>query len=113
MNKTKKIYVVDNGGQWTHRIWRVVGDLGYQTKIIHLLTIIDNPSRKGEDRQNIAFIFILGPIKKTGEHDDEVENIYWFNLEKLPVESEFAFDHYQIIELYKKYLREKFPLPRF
>ena len=29
-----KIYVVDNGGQWTHREWRVLRDLGVETKII-------------------------------------------------------------------------------
>jgi GMP synthase (glutamine-hydrolysing) len=29
-----KIHVVDNGGQWTHREWRVLRDLGVETKII-------------------------------------------------------------------------------
>ncbi|MEM4347711.1 MAG: GMP synthase subunit A [Candidatus Altiarchaeota archaeon] len=29
-----KIYIVDNGGQWTHREFRVVRDLGYEAKII-------------------------------------------------------------------------------
>lgn len=29
-----KIYVVDNGGQWTHRIWRVLREIGCDTKII-------------------------------------------------------------------------------
>jgi GMP synthase (glutamine-hydrolysing) len=29
-----KIDVVDNGGQWTHREWRVLRDLGSTTKII-------------------------------------------------------------------------------
>jgi len=29
-----KIYVVDNGGQWTHRQWRVLRDLGAETMII-------------------------------------------------------------------------------
>jgi len=29
-----KIYVVDNGGQWTHREWRVLRDLEVDTKII-------------------------------------------------------------------------------
>lgn len=29
-----KIYVVDNGGQWTHREWRVLKYLGAETKII-------------------------------------------------------------------------------
>ncbi len=29
-----KVYVVDNGGQWTHREWRVLRDLDVDTKII-------------------------------------------------------------------------------
>ena len=29
-----RIFVVDNGGQWTHREWRVLRDLGADTKII-------------------------------------------------------------------------------
>ncbi len=31
---TVRIDVVDNGGQWTHREWRVLRDLGAETKII-------------------------------------------------------------------------------
>jgi GMP synthase (glutamine-hydrolysing) len=34
MSSQTKIYVVDNGGQWTHRIWRVLRDLDCNTKII-------------------------------------------------------------------------------
>ena len=29
-----KVYVIDNGGQWTHREWRVLRDLEVDTKII-------------------------------------------------------------------------------
>jgi GMP synthase (glutamine-hydrolysing) len=29
-----KVYVVDNGGQWTHREWRVLKYLGVDTKIV-------------------------------------------------------------------------------
>jgi len=29
-----RIYVVDNGGQWTHREWRTLRDLGIDTKIV-------------------------------------------------------------------------------
>ncbi|MGC8608681.1 MAG: GMP synthase subunit A [Thermoplasmata archaeon] len=29
-----KIYVIDNGGQWTHREWRVLKELGVETKIV-------------------------------------------------------------------------------
>ena len=33
-NKMVRIYVVDNGGQWTHREWRMLRDLGVETKIV-------------------------------------------------------------------------------
>jgi GMP synthase (glutamine-hydrolysing) len=32
--KMVRIYVVDNGGQWTHREWRTLRDLGVETKIV-------------------------------------------------------------------------------
>ena len=34
MSRPMKLYVVDNGGQWTHRIWRVLREIGCETKII-------------------------------------------------------------------------------
>jgi GMP synthase (glutamine-hydrolysing) len=33
-----RVYVVDNGGQWTHRIWRVLREIGCETKIIQNTT---------------------------------------------------------------------------
>jgi GMP synthase (glutamine-hydrolysing) len=42
MSKPAKVYVVDNGGQWTHRIWRVVRELGCETKIIPNTTPVDH-----------------------------------------------------------------------
>src|SRR5207245_9141314 len=29
-----RVYVVDNGGQWTHREWRVLKYLGVETKMV-------------------------------------------------------------------------------
>ena len=29
-----KVYVIDNGGQWTHREWRVLKYLGVETRIV-------------------------------------------------------------------------------
>src|SRR5437667_12465550 len=29
-----RVYVVDNGGQWTHREWRVLKYIGVDTKIV-------------------------------------------------------------------------------
>jgi len=37
-----KIYVVDNGGQWTHREWRVLRYLNVETKIIPNTTKIED-----------------------------------------------------------------------
>lgn len=38
MGKNKiKIYIIDNGSQWTHREWRMLRDLGVETKIISKL----------------------------------------------------------------------------
>ncbi len=34
MSNNLKVYVVDNGGQWTHREWRVLRDLEVETEII-------------------------------------------------------------------------------
>ena len=37
-----KIYVIDNGGQWTHREWRVLRDLGADTEIVANTTPFEN-----------------------------------------------------------------------
>jgi len=41
MSSPVKICVVDNGGQWTHRIWRVLRELGCDSKIISNTTPVD------------------------------------------------------------------------
>ena len=38
MSRPVKVYVVDNGGQWTHRIWRVLREIGCDSKIIPNIT---------------------------------------------------------------------------
>jgi GMP synthase (glutamine-hydrolysing) len=34
MSSSVRVYVIDNGGQWTHRIWRVLRELSCETRII-------------------------------------------------------------------------------
>jgi GMP synthase (glutamine-hydrolysing) len=41
MSNPVKVYVVDNGGQWTHRIWRVLRELECDSKIIPNTTPVD------------------------------------------------------------------------
>lgn len=40
MSRAVKVYVVDNGGQWTHRIWRVLREVGCDSKIIPNTTAV-------------------------------------------------------------------------
>jgi len=44
-----KIYVVDNGGQWTHREWRTLRDLDVETKIIPNTTSFEDIIKEGID----------------------------------------------------------------
>ena len=76
-----------------------------------MLKISDDPYRKGEDRQNVVFLYFADAVEKTGEPDWESTEQKWFPLDEIPAEVEMAFDHTEYIELYKKYLAEKFPLP--
>lgn len=89
----------------------IMEESGYKVNNIKLLTIIDNPKRRNEDRQNIAFIFICQALKKTGDSDWEVDDQKWFDLSDLPPKEEIAFDHYQSIKLYLDCLKNKTPLP--
>jgi len=36
-----KIVVINNGGQWTHKIWRVIGNLGHEADILPNTTPTD------------------------------------------------------------------------
>lgn len=82
-------------------------ETGYEIKIEKFLTVIHNPNRNNEDRQNIAFLFVASPLKKIGESDKEVTELKWFNLDTLPPDEEIAFDHKQHIDLYKRSLIEE------
>jgi len=41
MSRPVRVYVADNGGQWTHRIWRVLRELSCESKIIPNTTPVD------------------------------------------------------------------------
>jgi GMP synthase (glutamine-hydrolysing) len=44
-----KIYVVDNGGQWTHREWRRLRDLDVDTKIVANTTLLNELTKEKID----------------------------------------------------------------
>ncbi|KKP59713.1 MAG: NUDIX family hydrolase [Candidatus Roizmanbacteria bacterium GW2011_GWA2_34_18] len=89
----------------------VMEESGWEIDRLQLFQINDNPQRPKEDRQNVDIIFIANAVKQTKTSDEEVSKLQWFDLDKLPPKEEIAFDHGENLELYKKYLKEKFPLP--
>ena len=92
-------------------IREVMEESGWEINDLKLFRINDNPNHPLEDRQNVDFIFISDAVKQTGSSDEEVYHLQWFDLDKLPAKGQIAFDHGDSLELYKKYLKEKFPLP--
>jgi 8-oxo-dGTP diphosphatase len=85
-------------------IREVFEETGYRVSDLKLFTIIDNPKRRNDEKQNIGFVFICNALEKDGEPDKESTEQKWFDLDNLPSQEEMAFDHSQII---KAYLRNK------
>lgn len=75
-------------------------ETGYESKGVQLIRIIDKPYRKGEDRQNVEFSFLVELGEKTSESDDESSAVEWFDLDNLPNEEDFAFDHFETLKFY-------------
>ncbi|OGK45501.1 hypothetical protein A3B40_00600 [Candidatus Roizmanbacteria bacterium RIFCSPLOWO2_01_FULL_37_16] len=79
--------------------------------LLALLRINDNPDRPKEDRQNVDIIFFAKAVKQIKSADEEVKKLQWFDLDKIPPRDQIAFDHGDDLELFMKYIKEKFPIP--
>lgn len=73
-------------------------ETGFDALEVKLFKVIDKPNRKGEDRQNVDFVFIVKVGEKVSESDSEIKEVVWFDLNNLPGEEEFAFDHFETIQ---------------
>ena len=89
----------------------VMEEGGWEIGDLQLLRINDNPKRPKEDRQNVDVSFIAEAIKQIKASDEEVEELKWFDLDKLPPKDLFAFDHRDTVNLYIKYLQGNIKLP--
>lgn len=89
----------------------VLEETGYQLTSVTLLRVNSSPNRRGEDRQNIQFLFVARAGDKTGEPDWESEALAWFEPNQLPKSTQLAFDHEQSLDLYKKSLSTHLDLP--
>lgn len=86
-------------------------ETGYKVNGLLLLRINGNPDRPKEDRQNVDFVFVAYLGEKIGSHDFEIDNVELFDLDKLPEKEEFAFDHYENVQLFLRYQKEHFDIP--
>ena len=88
-------------------------ETGLKVKSLKLLHICDNPFRPNDNgRQNVSIIFTADLLTTKLTPSEESPELKWFDLGKLPPKSEFAFDHFKEIQLYKKYLKKNFLLPQ-
>lgn len=86
-------------------------ELAIEITNLKLIHIVDNPNRPNEDRQNINFVFIADFGSGEIVTSEEVAEVNWFDLENLPPKEEIAFDFYDELMFYKKYLKESFTIP--
>lgn len=88
-------------------------ETGWVIDNLNLLTVSDSLDPVKEERQNISFVFIANPIKKTGQPDWESTEIKWFDLNNLPSAKDTAFNHLEYIKIYQSFLDGKVKLPVF
>lgn len=81
-------------------------ETGWKVTDINLFMVNDNPDRPHEDRQNVSLVFVATATEKVGGHDNENSDIKWFSLDDLPPAREMAFDHLEVIEAYKRHLKD-------
>ncbi len=86
-------------------------ETGWEGEVLSLFFIKTDPHRPHEDRQNVAFYFIVNPIRKTGENDWESTEISWVPIRKLPPPDDLAFDHGEAVSLYLTYRVAPHTLP--
>jgi ADP-ribose pyrophosphatase YjhB (NUDIX family) len=77
-------------------------ETGWDGRVISLLRINSRPDRPQEDRQNVAFDFVVTPLEKSGEPDTESSRVEWIPIERLPPLDTLAFDHGDTIRSYRQ-----------
>ena len=75
-------------------------ETGWDGRVSALLRINSRPDRPREDRQNVAFDFVITPLEKIGEPDKESSAVEWVPIDRLPPLQTLAFDHGETVQLY-------------
>lgn len=89
-------------------------ETGWSTRVLYVLRLSANPHRRHDALwQNIGIDYVLEAIHKEKDGDWESSEVTWFSLDNLPDSQMFAFDHFEIISLYKQFLDGKVSVPFF
>lgn len=91
----------------------ILEETGYESEVITIFRIVDRPRMKGDDRQNIDFIYLVRAYQQVQSPDYEVEEVRWFELDELPHPNEVAFDHYDSFRLLIEHKQNPHILPLF
>jgi ADP-ribose pyrophosphatase YjhB (NUDIX family) len=75
-------------------------ETGWTGEVQRLLRVNSRPDRPREDRQNVAFEFVIRPLGRVGEPDAESTAVEWVPLDRLPPLDSLAFDHGETVRLY-------------
>jgi len=75
-------------------------ETGWDGRVIALLRINSRPDRPHEDRQNVAFDFVITPLERRGQPDAESSLVEWIAIDRLPPLDTLAFDHGDTIRAY-------------
>jgi ADP-ribose pyrophosphatase YjhB (NUDIX family) len=75
-------------------------ETGWDGRVTALLRINSRPDRPHEDRQNVAFDFVVTPLARIGEPDAESSRVEWIPIGALPPLDTLAFDHGDTVRAY-------------
>jgi ADP-ribose pyrophosphatase YjhB (NUDIX family) len=75
-------------------------ETGWDGQVVALLRINSRPDRPREDRQNVAFDFVVAPLRRIAEPDAESTSVEWVPIGELPAADSLAFDHGESLRLY-------------
>ena len=76
-----------------------------------LLRVNSRPDRPHENRQNVAFDFLVAPLRVVGEPDAESSAVAWIPIAELPPLDTLAFDHGETVAWYLQHRGDALPPP--
>ena len=85
-------------------------ETGWTGRVMTLLRVNSRPDRPHEDRQSVAFDFVIEPLEKQGEPDSESSDVQWMMLEHV-LSLDLAFDHMETVRSYLDFRRRLVTAP--